>query len=289
MHLRVVPPLFELQSFFCSQVARLDYRRKNAAAWNHLVEQGSKFATVATDAEVANPLRVLDGRGWLPASVAGLNVLCLAAGGGWQSILYAAAGANVTVVDLSTAMLRLDEREARRRGYTIRAIEASMDDLQPLTEGFFDVVHQPVSTCYVPNIRAVYGEIGRVLRDGGLYISQHKQPASSQITHRTPQGQYVIGLEYYREGALPSTEDVSYRETGTTEYLHRWEELIGGLCQAGFALEDLSEPYRADRTAAIGHFGHRGRYTPPYVRLKARRLPRVAAQAPTLWTPAQGL
>ena len=36
-----------------------------------------------------------------------MTALCLASGGGWQSILYACAGANVTVVDLSPAMLRM--------------------------------------------------------------------------------------------------------------------------------------------------------------------------------------
>ena len=68
---------------------------QNRVAWNRLADTGSQFAKVATDEELRDPLRTLDGRGWLPLSVSGLNVLCLAGGGGWQSILYAAAGANV--------------------------------------------------------------------------------------------------------------------------------------------------------------------------------------------------
>ena len=77
----------------------MSFVERNRAAWNHLAETGSQFAHVATDAECRNALATLDGRGWLPASIRGLDVLCLAAGGGWQSILYATAGANVTVVD----------------------------------------------------------------------------------------------------------------------------------------------------------------------------------------------
>lgn len=263
------------------------YRRVNSAAYDRMVASGSVFAKVASDDEVAEPLKVLDGRGWLPASVAGKNVLCLAAGGGWQSVLYAAAGAKVTVVDLSPAMLRLDEREAKRRGYAVTLIEGSMDDLAMLAEAAFDIVHQPVSTCYVPDVEKVYREIARVLRDGGTYISQHKQPASLQVTHRTPEGQYVVGLEYYRDGALPTTDDDAYREAGTAEYLHRWEQLVGGLCRAGFVLEDMTEPLRADRTSPIGHYRHRGRYVPPYVRLKARRIARSEQGGETsrLWVP----
>jgi SAM-dependent methyltransferase len=262
------------------------YRLTNRAAWDRLAD-GSPFSKVATDEECANPLGTLDSRGWLPKSVVGLDVLCLAAAGGWQSILYASAGARVTVVDISPGMLQLDHREADRRGLTLRTLEASMDDLSALADATFDIVHQPVSTCYIPDIGAVYREIARVTRDGGIYISQHKQPTSLQIIHRDSRDRYVIGVEYYQKGPLPPVEDRSYRERGATEYLHRWDQLVGELCRSGFVIEDLREPSRADVKAAPGHFGHRGRFIPPYVRMKARR----SARAPqtevksSLWLP----
>lgn len=254
-----------------------------------MVEGGTVFAKVATDEECRNPLATLDGRGWLPASVHGLDVLCLAGGGGWQSILYATAGANVTVVDLSPAMLRLDRTEAERRNLNVRAVEGSMDDLSMLPESAFDIVHQPVSTCYVPDVTSVYRNVARVLRDGGLYISQHKQPTSLQVVDRDEQGRYAIGVRYFLRGPLPPVPDRSYRETGTSEYLHRWEDLVGGLCREGFVLEDLREPYRGDESAAPGHYKHRGLFVPPYVRMKARRVKRTVTEAlPLLWTPDGG-
>ena len=263
------------------------HRRQNQSAWNRLAD-GSQFAHPATDEECQEPLKTLDGRGWLPNSVSGLDVLCLASGGGWQSILYASAGARVTVVDLSQGMLDLDSREAARRRLSVRTINASMDDLSMLQDESFDIVHQPVSTCYVPDLVRVYSEISRVLRDHGLYISQHKQPTSTQITRRDERNHFVVGIEYYHTGPLPPTEDTSYRERGTVEYLHRWDELIGGLCRTGFVLEDLREPRRADTKAPVEHFGYRGRFIPPYVRLKARRLSRnrnQTAEAPKIWLP----
>lgn len=262
------------------------YQRQNKAAWNRLSE-GSQFAKVASDEECRDPLNALDGRGWLPPTVAGRDVLCLASGGGWQSILYAAAGARVTVVDLSTGMLELDQREASRRGYSVTTIEGSMDNLSMLRDESFDIVHQPVSTCYVPSIVKVYEEIARVLRDDGLYISQHKQPTSAQITQRTDRNQFVIGIEYFHEGPLPKVDDTSYREAGAIEYLHRWDELVGGLCRSGFVIEDLREPRRADYKAPVEHFGYRGRFIPPYVRLKARRVKRErnSQSSARLWLP----
>jgi SAM-dependent methyltransferase len=248
---------------------------------------GSRFARVATDDECRAPLATLDGRSWLPASVAGMQVLCLAAGGGWQSVLYASAGAHVTVVDLSPEMLRQDVQEAARRNLSVRVIESSMDDLSRLADESFDIVHQPVSTCYVPDVAAVYREVARILRDGGLYISQHKQPTSLQIVERDQNDRYIVGVRYYHEGPLPPVGDTSYRESGTVEFLHRWDELAGGLCRAGFAIEDLREPRRADARAPAGHYGHRGQFVPPYVRFKARRVARrhLVAPAPVLWTP----
>jgi ubiquinone/menaquinone biosynthesis C-methylase UbiE len=269
----------------------VEHLQVNQRAWNSLADSGSLFARTATDDECRNPLKSLDGRGWLPTSVAGLRVLCLAAGGGWQSVLYAAAGAIVTVVDLSDSMLELDTRECHNRGYSVQTVRTSMEDLSMLGSESFDIVHQPVSTCYVPHLQPVYREISRVLRDNGLYISQHKQPISLQISHRNERQQFVIGLEYYHDGPLPALQDKAYREEGTTEYLHRLEDLVGGLCTSGFVIEDLREPKRADYQVDVSHFGYRGRFIPPYIRIKARRRTRNADEQTStvtstgLWLP----
>jgi len=266
----------------------MSHLQQNQAAWNRLADGGSQFAKTATDEECRRPLLALDSRNWLPADVHGLDVLCLASGGGWQSVLYASAGANVTVVDISGSMLRLDDREASRRNLSIRTVQTSMDDLSMLHDEGFDIVHQPVSTCYVPDVSLVYREIARVLRDGGLYISQHKQPTSLQVTGRDAQNRYVIGIEYYRDGPLPHITDAVHREPHAAEYLHRWEQLVGALCRAGFVIEDLREPRRADETTRPSPIRHRGRFISPYVRLKARRTARDRSESdasPEIWTP----
>src|SRR5438093_277152 len=81
---------------------------------------------------------------------------------------------------------------------------------------------------------------------GGLYISQHKQPASLQAdVQPSPRG-YELTEPYYRERPLPAVAGSLHREPGTLEFLHRWEELLGGLCRAGFVIEDVIEPRHAD-------------------------------------------
>lgn len=263
-----------------------DYQDVNQRAWDDLVRNQSQFARVATDDECIQPLVTLDSRGWLPGRVDGLNVLCLASGGGWQSILYASAGAKVTVLDLSPEMLALDEREAARRKLSVKTVLGSMDNLSQFEAGEFDIVHHPVSTCYIPRLADVYREVARVLRDRGLYISQHKTPTCLQIVERDLRNRYVLGISYYHTGPLPAVADNSYREPGAAEYLHRWEQLIGELCRSGFVIEDLVEPRRGNPQAKPGHFRHRGMFTPPFVRIKARRIAqRPAEEERTLWIP----
>jgi SAM-dependent methyltransferase len=211
--------------------------------------------------------------------------LCLAAGGGKQGPLFAAAGAIVTVVDLSGEMLALDRQVAAEQGVDLRTVQTSMDDLAMFEPGEFDCVVQPVSTCYLPDVRAVYREVARVTAAGGLYISQHKQPASLQAdAGPSPRG-YELTELYYRSGPLPEVTGSLHREEGTHEFLHRWEDLVGGLCQSGFVIEDLVEPLHADPSAAPGTFKHRSCYAAPYVRIKARRITGNGSAAGKLWLP----
>ncbi|WP_146461626.1 class I SAM-dependent methyltransferase [Rubripirellula tenax] len=273
---------------------------------------GDPLCRPAKDNELANPLATVDGAGWLGASIQGCRLLCLAAGGGRQSSLYAAAGADVTVVDLSGAMLELDRRVASERGFSIRLFETSMDDLSMLRDGEFDIVIQPVSTCYVPNLARVYAEVARVSRGGAVYVSQHKQPVSLQASMEPASGGgYPLLHTYYRHAqktnrpvpapvASKQTSAASMRaakrlrEHGAIEYLHRWEEIVGGMCRAGFVVEDLSEPFHAKPDAELGSFAHRAQFIPPYVRIKARRKGTSVAEsdasrpqsAPSIWLPS---
>jgi len=248
----------------------------NRRAWDSFARQQARFAKPAPDEQFDDPLALIDGSGWLGRDIRGKPLLCLGSGGGRQSALYAAAGAKVTVVDISPAMLALDREVAAERGLDIRVVETSMDDLSMFSPGEFAIVSQPVSTCYVPDVVKVYREIARVTRPGGLYVSQHKQPASLQADVKPTAQGYELVEPYYRSGPLPEVAGSRHREPGTLEFLHRWEQLLGGLCRAGFVIEDLLEPPHADPKAERGSFGHRSQFVAPYVRIKARRVGEAA-------------
>ena len=254
-----------------SQPSWTHVHEQNRKAWDRLVDRRNRFARPASDQDCHDPLAAVDGLGWLGGNIEGKELLCLAAGGGRQSAIYASAGARVTVVDISPGMLELDREVARERRLDIHVVEASMDDLRGLTPQSFDIAIHPVSTCYVPDVVKGFQQGARGLKGGGIYISQHKSPVSLQATIKPGDGGYVIQSPYYSKQAVPKVSGTSLREEGCLEFVHRWEEIIGGMCRCGFVIEDLVEPMHAKPESPRGEFGHRAQFIAPYLRIKARR------------------
>lgn len=247
-------------------------------AYDRMARREHRFAKPVTKDQLRDPLAQVDAAGWLGPSIRGWQVLCLAAGGGRQAPLYAAAGGHVTVVDISPEMLRLDRAVAREYNLQIDTVESSMNDLSMFPRSHFDLCIHPVSTCYVPSIASVFQQVASVVRPGGLYVSQHKTPTSLQASVPASTLGYQIDYPYYMSEALPPVHGSLHREEGTLEFLHRWEEILGGMCRNGFVIEDVAEPFHGDRDAVAGTFAHRSQYIAPYVRIKARRTASSPAQ-----------
>jgi len=248
------------------------YEVINRDAWDERARGGGRHTRTVKPEHLSNPLPILDPEGWIEGGLRGRRVLCLAAGGGLQSALCAAAGAEVTVVDVSRGMLDRDESVAREHGLRVRVLELDMRRLVGVESGCYDVVIHPVSTCYVPEVEPVFCEVARVMRTGGVYISQHKQPGSQQASARPLAEGYVLVEPCVSARPLaPLIGEWRHRESEMTEFVHPLERLIGGLCRAGFVVEDLVEPFHGDTQAVAGSFEHRSAFVPPFVKIKARR------------------
>ena len=265
---------------------------KNAAAWDRLAKAHDALASPACDEAFTDPRNWLGTGGpadrpWLPSSLRGLEVLCLAAGGGKHGPVYAAAGASVTVVDLSASMLDLDRQVARERKLHLELIQSSMDELTMLENDYFDLVIHPVSSCYLPTLKQVFSEIVRVCRPGGLYMSQHKSPRSLQSSLQPNlNGRYELLFPECQSGdnsgALPPAPPSRLREAGTDEFVHSLTDILGGICRAGFSIEDFFEPNEGDQEAVRGSFTHRAAFLPPYIRILARKYGQRATLQPVV-------
>ncbi len=100
--------------------------------------------------------------GWF-GDLKGAKVLGLACGGGQQMPLFAALGAQCTVLDYSARQLESEAMVARREGYEIRMIRADMTEPIQLEDESFDLIFHPVSNCYVEHVDPIWRECCRRL------------------------------------------------------------------------------------------------------------------------------
>ena len=106
---------------------------------------------------------------WL-GELKGKRVLGLASGGGQQMPIFAALGAQCTVLDYSQRQLDSEKMVAEREGYDITIVRADMTKRLPFDENSFDLIFHPVSNCYVYAVLPIWRECARVLKPGGRLV-----------------------------------------------------------------------------------------------------------------------
>jgi SAM-dependent methyltransferase len=235
----------------------------NRAAWDREVESGNEWTRpvgpeVIARARAGDWSVVLIGyepvpRDWFPAELAGAAVLCLASGGGQQGPVLAAAGAAVTVLDNSPRQLSRDEEVAARESLAVRTVLGDMRDLSAFPDASFDVVFNPVSNVFCPDLAPVWRESFRVLRPGGILMTGFLNPDIFlfDFTALDERGELIVRHPLpFTTLDLPDDERQRAHEAGPVEYSHSLTEQIGGQLAAGFALTHLTEaPHHADATA----------------------------------------
>ena len=183
---------------------------------------------------------------WL-GDLKGKKVLCLAGAGGLQAPLFACAGAEVTVLDISGKMLDKDREVAQREKLHITIEKGNMCDLSRFTDGSFDYVFNPVSLMYVPEVGPVFKECYRVLKNGGVFIMMAPNPLN-YLCDFVDDGK---GGYYKAVNRMPYCSMDFDSSDEWIEYGHTMEEYIGGQIDCGFLingyvecqLEDITELY----------------------------------------------
>ena len=82
----------------------------NQDRWNALARKGVLCSQPKLDLTPEKAQAYINKKGFYPESLEGKQVLCLASGGGQQSIGFALLGAQVTVVDFSEEQLKKDRK-----------------------------------------------------------------------------------------------------------------------------------------------------------------------------------
>lgn len=228
----------------------MDITQQNSSAWDKKVEEGSRYTqTVSSEViekskcgewEITVTTEKPVPRDWFPESLDGLKILCLASGGGQQGPVLSAAGADVTVTDISKMQLEQDKKVAKRDGLTLKTVQGDMTNLSNFEDEYFDIVVNPVSNLFVKDVQPVWNEVSRVLKSKGTLISGFTNPllwifddnqerkGILDVKHSIPSST----LDYLSKDEIQDYIDTSQ----TIEYAHTLEDQIQGQIDAGFAI-----------------------------------------------------
>lgn len=253
----------------------MDVRAYNREMWNKQVEYGNPW-TIPVSPEVIAAARQGEWsvlltetkpvpREWFPPDLHGVEMLCLACGGGQQGPVFAAAGAHVTVFDNSPSQLAQDRLVAERDRLQIRTVEGDMRDLSMFTDESFDLVFHPVSNVFVPEVHPVWREAYRVLRPGGALLAGFMNPAVYLFDYDEAEKGNMTALYRLPFDAtqIPEAERKRlFGDDSPLEFSHSLSDQIGGQLQAGFVLVDL---YEDVQNSAIG------KWMPAYLATRAMK------------------
>lgn len=179
------------------------------------------------------------------ADLEGSQILCLASGGGQQAPILAATGAIVTVLDNSPKQLAQDRLVADREGLNITTIQGNMIDLSQFDHQTFDLIVNPVSNVFIPDVLSLWRETSRVLKTGGCLLSGFTNPL-----------RYLFDPEAYEDRNLIVRHKIPYSDLTSLdpalletfiqkeyplEFGHTLDDQIGGQIAAGFQITGFYE------------------------------------------------
>lgn len=183
---------------------------------------------------------------WLH-DIKGKDILCLASAGGQQAPVLAAAGANVTVYDISEGQLEQDLLVAKRENIKLKTIQGDMLKLIDVADNAFDIIVHPISNLYVPDVTPVWKECYRVLRKRGVLLSSFYNPVlfifdrdASLEDKGLIKPKFTIPYSDLEELSKQQLEDkVNCGEAIC--FGHSLSDLIDGQIQAGFSIVGFYE------------------------------------------------
>ena len=224
-----------------------DYREINARTIDRWVDEGWEWGRPITHEAY---MRALKGdwdvyltptkpvpHEWF-GELRGKKILGLASGGAQQMPVFAALGADCTVLDYSSRQVESERAVSEREGYPIRILRADMTRPLPFGDGEFDIVFHPVSNCYVRDVRPIWKECFRVLRRGGYlicgtdhYVNYIVDDEEKEIVNHLP----------FDPLADPEQMKQLQDSDAGVQFSHSLEEQIGGQLEAGFRLLNIYE------------------------------------------------
>jgi len=202
---------------------------------------------------VLTPIRPVPHEWFLPylrdGRLNGARLLGLASGGAQQMPVFAAIGAQCTVLDYSDRQLESERIVAAREGYAIDIVKADMTKRFPFEDESFDIIFHPVSNCYIEDVYHVWNECFRVLKRGGILLAGMDNGFNFIVEDSTVRPMVISNKLPYNPLKNPEQMKLSEKNDDGVQFSHTLEEQIGGQLKAGFILADVYEDFNNDPDA----------------------------------------
>jgi SAM-dependent methyltransferase len=165
--------------------------------------------------------------------------------------------------------LKTDEEVARRYALEIKTVHGDMNDLSVFESNSFDLVFNPCSTCFVPDVENVYREVSRVLKKGGIFMTGFTNPVYNLFDlklaedgeFRLKYSQPYSDIESLDESEFKMLSD----KNEPLVYGHSLTAFLNGQLVSGLSITHLYEDY-------WGNSNPVDKFFPPFIATRAVKL-----------------
>ena len=223
----------------------MNYQDINAATIDRWIEEGWEWGIPISHEDYEKALTgewdmLLTPTKFVPhawfGELKGKRVLGLASGGGQQMPIFAALGAECTVLDYSEKQLQSERVVSQREGYSIEIIRADMTKPLPFADETFDLVFHPVSNCYVKEVKPIFKECARILKHGGILLAGLDNGVNYLVDDDEAMIVNTMPFDPLQNEA--QRRQLEESDCGM-QFSHTVEEQIGGQLEAGLILTHI--------------------------------------------------
>ncbi len=249
-----------------------EINKVNRARWNALANANVMFSQPFLEFTRPDAEKYIFRHGIID-DVQGKQVLCLASGGGQDSVALGLLGAEVTVFDLSDVQLERDRIGAEHHHLHTTCIQGDMRDLSPLEDNSFDIVWQAYSINFSPTVEPVFDGVRRVLKPGGLYFLQFANPFTISVDDKWDGKAYPLN-HVYTEGEdislifpqwdVDSPDGTQVKCDSPHEFRHTLGKVLNSLSQRDFKLLGLWEYKDPQENPEPGSWSYFTKVAPPW-------------------------
>ncbi|MEQ8355101.1 MAG: class I SAM-dependent methyltransferase [Kiloniellaceae bacterium] len=162
--------------------------------------------------------------------------------------------ASITGFDFSEAFLDQARELAAAAGIEVELVRSELEQIPAAYDGRFDLAVVTIGVLgWMPDLAAFFATARRLLKPGGHLVIYESHPILNMFDERNTSLPPRPDESYFREQPLRSDDGLDYwakRDYAATPcywHFHKMSDVVMGLVNGGFALEDFEElPHNLD-------------------------------------------